>query len=237
MVGWYSRFIENESEIKLTLLKLIKKTQAWQWSTEQQAAFEKLMLALTRTHVLARPDFSLEFTVQCDASNDAIGTVLSQEFEDGEHPIVYIYRVLCREKLFNLGEGVSRTHLGDQEASTLSRGLQIQGDHCSQCVEMATNFKGTHRSLGPLGPRAATWDVRIEHRKGAMHRVPDTLSRIQENDSEETEIAAFKEVADIWYLRRKEEIRNNPVKYQSWSRGRDDIQTGTGSYVRPCDGR
>ena len=28
-VGWYSRFIEKESEIKLPLLKLIKKTQAW----------------------------------------------------------------------------------------------------------------------------------------------------------------------------------------------------------------
>ena len=73
MVGWYSRFIEKESEIELPLLKLIKKTQAWQWSAEQQAAFEKLKLALTRTPVLARPDFSLEFTVQCDASNDAIG--------------------------------------------------------------------------------------------------------------------------------------------------------------------
>ena len=32
MVGWYSRFIEKESEIKLPLLKLLKKTQAWQWS-------------------------------------------------------------------------------------------------------------------------------------------------------------------------------------------------------------
>ena len=94
MVGWYSRFIEKESEIELPLLKLIKKTQAWQWSAEQQAAFEKLKLALTRTPVLARPDFSLEFTVQCDASNDAIGAVLSQEFEDGEHAIVYIHRVL-----------------------------------------------------------------------------------------------------------------------------------------------
>ena len=94
MVGWYWRFIEKESEIKLPLLQLLKKTQAWQWSTEQQCAFEKLKLALTKVPVLARPDFSREFTVQCDASNDAIGAVLSQEFDDGEHPIVYIHRVL-----------------------------------------------------------------------------------------------------------------------------------------------
>ena len=83
IVGWYSRFIEKESEIKLPLLKLLKKTQAWQWSAEQQEAFEKLKLALTKAPVLARSDFTREFTVQCNASNDAIGAVLSQEFDDG----------------------------------------------------------------------------------------------------------------------------------------------------------
>ena len=99
MVGWYSRFIEKENEIKLPLLQLLKKTQAWKWSAEQQSAFERLKLALTKAPVLARPDFSREFTVQCDASNEAIGAVLSQEFEDGEHPIVYIHRVLTSEEL------------------------------------------------------------------------------------------------------------------------------------------
>ena len=61
---------------------------------ETQCAFEELKLALTRAPVLAKPDFSREFTVECDASNDAIGAVLSQEFDDGEHPIVYIHQVL-----------------------------------------------------------------------------------------------------------------------------------------------
>ena len=32
--------------------------------------------------------------MQCDASNNSIGAVLSQDFKDGEHPIVYIHRVL-----------------------------------------------------------------------------------------------------------------------------------------------
>ena len=46
------------------------------------------------------------------------------------------------------------------------------------------------------------WNVQIEHRKSAMHRVPDALSRIQESDAGETEIAAFEEVVDPWYIRR-----------------------------------
>ena len=32
--------------------------------------------------------------MQCDASNNSIEAVLSQDIEDGEHPIVYIHRVL-----------------------------------------------------------------------------------------------------------------------------------------------
>ena len=64
IVGWYSRFIEKESEIKLQLLQLLKKTQAWQWSTEQQCAFEKLKIALTKASELARLDFNRELTVQ-----------------------------------------------------------------------------------------------------------------------------------------------------------------------------
>ena len=75
MMGWYSRFIEKESEIKLPLLQLLKR--------RKQSAFERLKLALTKAPVLARPDFSRDFTVQCDASNEAIGAVLSQEFDDG----------------------------------------------------------------------------------------------------------------------------------------------------------
>ncbi|XP_058807570.1 uncharacterized protein LOC131673535 [Phymastichus coffea] len=40
MVGWYARFIENESDAKVPLMKLIKKNQLWMWG-EQQETFER----------------------------------------------------------------------------------------------------------------------------------------------------------------------------------------------------
>ncbi|CAB0028804.1 unnamed protein product [Trichogramma brassicae] len=93
MLGWYARFIPNDAEMKLPLLKLTKKNAEWIWADEQQQAFEALKKALTEAPVLARPDFARPFIVQCDASALAIGGVLSQVFDDGEHPIVYVSRV------------------------------------------------------------------------------------------------------------------------------------------------
>ena len=58
--------------------------------------------------------------------------------------------------------------------------------------------------------------MRIEHRKGAYHRVPDALSRLHEEGTPEEEVAAFEEVQDPWYIKRVEEIRENPRKCQSW---------------------
>ena len=38
---------------------------------------------------MARPDFTETFKIQADASDVAIGGVLTQMHDDGEHPVVY----------------------------------------------------------------------------------------------------------------------------------------------------
>ena len=96
MIGWYSRFIARLAEYKAPLSKLMRKDMRWQWNEEQQEAFEKLKLALTQAPVLARPDLSLPFTLQTDASDYAIAGVLTQVFNGEEHPIYFVSRTLSR---------------------------------------------------------------------------------------------------------------------------------------------
>ena len=64
----------------------------WHWGDEQEEAFQRLKRALAEAPVLASPDFSKTFTIHADASQYAIGSVLTQEDENGEHPIGNIQR-------------------------------------------------------------------------------------------------------------------------------------------------
>ncbi|CAB0032497.1 unnamed protein product, partial [Trichogramma brassicae] len=127
MVGWYSRFIPSDAELKLPLLTLTRKSVEWAWTEEQQNAFEALKQALTQAPVLARPDFTKPFIVQTDASAYAIGGVLTQVFDDGEHPIVYVSRVLAAaERNYTTSEKrVPRVNLDNPQAPPVPRGISL----------------------------------------------------------------------------------------------------------------
>ncbi|CAB0035370.1 unnamed protein product [Trichogramma brassicae] len=94
MVGWYARFLQNLADVRQPLTDLTKKDRPWKWGEAQQKAFETIKQMLTEAPVLARPNPNLPFTIQTDASNFALGAVLSQETDGHEHPIAYASRTL-----------------------------------------------------------------------------------------------------------------------------------------------
>ena len=59
----------------MPLTKLTKKNE--QLEDEQEKAFQELKDILSTEPLLIHPDFSQPFIVACDASNTAIGAVLS----------------------------------------------------------------------------------------------------------------------------------------------------------------
>lgn len=61
MVGWYARFIEKDSQLKLALLRFLQKGRKWKWGEEQDKAFQALKQKLISAPVLARPDFTKPF--------------------------------------------------------------------------------------------------------------------------------------------------------------------------------
>ena len=90
LANYFRRFIRNYSTIARPLTSLTKDSISWHWDHPQERAFEQLKDALVSPPVLAMPDFSKPFTVECDASDVALGGILTQE----GRPVAYESRVL-----------------------------------------------------------------------------------------------------------------------------------------------
>ncbi len=90
-VNFYWRFICNFSEIACPLHVLTQKSKDWSWGAAKQQAFDALKSAVTSAPTLAFPSKSSPFHLECDASNFAMGAVLSQQQEDRLfHPIGFM---------------------------------------------------------------------------------------------------------------------------------------------------
>ncbi|XP_046571011.1 uncharacterized protein LOC124279245, partial [Haliotis rubra] len=76
--GYYRRFISGFAKVAACLHKLTEKDRAYNWTQECSIAFEHLKSKLISADILAHPDFTKPFILDTDASDFAIGAVLSQ---------------------------------------------------------------------------------------------------------------------------------------------------------------
>ncbi|CAB0038566.1 unnamed protein product [Trichogramma brassicae] len=218
MLGWYARFIPNDAEMKLPLLKFTKKNAEWIWADEQQQqAFEALKTALTEAPVLARPDFARPFIVQCDASALAIGGVLSQVFDDGEHPIVYVSRVLTSaERNYTTSEKECLALLWTiRKLRPYLEGYKFIAVTDHSALQYLRNLKDPTGRLAQWALEMQQWEFEIVHRRGKVHELPDALSRAYETN-EEVCVAGVSDESDEEHRRLVEDVTQNPQRWQNW---------------------
>ena len=216
MVGWYARFIPALADLKLPLTTLLKKDVKWQWGTEQQEAFEALRVKLTQAPVLARPHQNRPYILQTDASQNALGAVLCQELGGEEHPIAYASRTLSKAELnYTVTEKECLAVLWAVEkfrGYLLGEKFQVITDHSS--LKWLNTLKEPTGRLARWATALQAYDMTIIHRKGALHKVPDTLSRIPQDEQPLAAIGTLERAG--WYKRQMEKIRRNTESFPDW---------------------
>ena len=81
---YYRIFVHNYTQIVAPLTSLLKR-DAFRWDKDAETCFEQLKTLMTSTPVLAAPDFTKTFILECDASGTGLGVVLMQY----KHPIAF----------------------------------------------------------------------------------------------------------------------------------------------------
>ena len=222
--GYYRRFVLDYAKIAQPLHKVAEKNGVFEWNDECENAFNKLKIALISAPILAYPMEDGDFIMDTDASNFAIGCVLSQVQDNEEKVIAYGSKALSKEErnycvtrreLLAVVEFLKKYkhYLG-------GRPVTVRTDHGS--LRWLFNFKNPEQQLARWLEVCASFNLIIEHRAGKKHQNADGLSRrpckqcgrwdgLLAKEKEEREEARFEEEVML-SNERKESTRDMGVQ-------------------------
>ena len=99
LANYYHQFIKGFASIARPLHDMVKKDQKWKWTEKQKEVFKELKKQFTKEPVLAVPDLDKKMRMEVDASDYAMGGVLSMECEDGRwRPVAFLSKSLNETK-------------------------------------------------------------------------------------------------------------------------------------------
>ena len=180
--NFYRRFIRNYSKIVSPLTALTKKDNAYVWDNTCDSAFNALKAHFTSAPILAHFNPSLSTFLETDASDYAIGTVLSQMGEDNLlHPIAFDSRKMLPAELnyeIHDKELLAIVWAFQRWRSLLlstSSQIQVLTDH--NALEYFMSSKVLTRRQARWAELLAEYDFNIKYRPGKQALKPDALSR------------------------------------------------------------
>lgn len=181
--NFYWKFIKNFSGIISAITLLTKQHVPFRWSTEAQTSFEQLKALFTSAPILKHRDPSLPYILEVDASEDAVGAILSQR----QGPKSLLHPVAFFSKKLNSSE--KKYDVEDRELLAIKAALEewhyLLG--ALHPILIFTDHKNLEylRTAKRLRPRQARWALffsrftfHITFRPGSKNGELDALSRM-----------------------------------------------------------
>ncbi|KAL1138567.1 hypothetical protein AAG570_008630 [Ranatra chinensis] len=178
LIGYYRRFLPGLANRMEGWHSLTKKGAKFVITEDMREALEWAKARLCEDPVLRFPDFSLPFVITTDASQVAVGAVLSQVDSGGDGPVAYASKKLTPAE--SKYSAIERELLGVVWAVEhfrpyfWGRQFRIKTDHKPLVwVEGQTSARITRWK-----ERLAPYAFQITHTKGRNNVVADCLSRM-----------------------------------------------------------
>jgi len=245
LAGYYRRFVPNFSKVAKPLTELLKNVP-YDWNEKAEAAFVTLKTLLTTEALLQYLDFTRPFVLTKDASNDAIGAVLSQGPIGKDLPIAYASRTLINaEKNYpTIEKGLlaivwSCKYFGQY---LYGRKCTIVTDH--RPLTWIFSFKDPSSRLLRWRLKLEEYEYEVKYKKGSSNTNADALSRIHVTEdftdrqdvktepNEEEKLAFFREMHDrplghLGMIRTYDRMK----LFTSWPGMKQELE----EYIKRCD--
>lgn len=180
LTNYYHKFIKGFALMARPLYGLTRKGIPFEWHQAAQAAFQQLKDALMSAPCLYAPDFKRPFILQTDASKEGISGVLTQKYEDGEHPVAFISRQLnSAERNYSPTEWECLAvvwAVGQFEVFLIEAPFTVITDHAALQWLPTKRFENTR--LMRWAMKLQEFSYTVIHRAGKANANADTLSRM-----------------------------------------------------------
>jgi len=177
---------KDYSRVARPLTELTKGNEkVWWWNPQVEEAFQELKQQFTMAPILAHFDATKHVIIETDASDFAIGAILSQIDKEGRlHPVAF------HSRKFQLAEINYKIH--DKELLAIVNAFKHWHRYCEgatnqvqvfsdyQNLEYFTTTKILNRRQAQWTQELAGIDFRIYYRPGNRNGKPDALSRCLE---------------------------------------------------------
>ena len=231
LAGYYSRFVPNYSDLVRPIREAAEKKGEVEWTEELCESFNSIKLKLTSPPILALPTCQGEFKLATDASNTAVGAVLTEVVDGNERVISYASKVLSKserrwptydQELWAIVWAVRhfRQYLAASHFTVLTDHKPLKNIPSSINVDMdATGRRGR------WAIELSTYDLDVRYRKGSDNGNADALSRPvaagQAPDDDAGELMAVKhdgerKEIDDDTLRREQDLDPTVSEVKKW---------------------